>query len=229
MMVDAIILAGGMGTRLRQIVPDLPKPMAPVNGMPFLFYLLQWLGKYDVRNVIISAGYRSEEITAYFGNSFGNIELDYAIEEKALGTGGAVMYALSKASGNNILIVNGDTWFPVDLTGLSTFHAGTGSKFTIALKKMENFSRYGTVECRGDIIVRFNEKRFCPSGLINGGIYMAGIKFLEDQHMPEVFSLEKDLLEKKAGTGELMCRVFDDPFIDIGIPEDYLRARDLLK
>ncbi|HOO99823.1 MAG TPA: nucleotidyltransferase family protein [Bacteroidales bacterium] len=227
--MDAIILAGGMGTRLRQIVPDLPKPMAPVNGRPFLSYLLGWLGRYAVRKVIISAGYRSEVITGYFGNSFGDIGLDYAIEEKALGTGGAVMFALSKASGTDVLIINGDTWFPVDLDRLSTFQAETGSMFTLALKKMENFSRYGTVERREDTIVRFNEKKFCESGLINGGIYLVNRKYLLDQHLPEVFSLENDFLEKKAKTGEIKGRIFDEPFIDIGVPEDYLRARDIIR
>ncbi|MBN1108924.1 MAG: nucleotidyltransferase family protein [Bacteroidales bacterium] len=227
-MNEAIILAGGMGTRLSKMVPDLPKPMAPVNGRPFLFFLLEWLRESRYEKVIISAGYRPEDITGYFGNAYGEMDLEYAIEENPLGTGGAVLYSLQRVSSDNVLIVNGDTWFPVSLDRLSAFHERSGSSFTIALKKMKSFSRYGSVECSGDMILKFHEKKFCESGLINGGIYMADRKYLLDQDLPKVFSLEKDFLEKREGTGDIRCMIFDEPFIDIGIPEDYLRARDII-
>lgn len=228
-MKEAIILAGGMGTRLHEVVPDLPKPMAPVSGKPFLNYLLIWLKKYNFDKLVISAGYKSDTIINYFGNSFEDIQIEYAVENKPLGTGGAVRFALKKTSAKEILIVNGDTWFPVDIDKFYSVHLKSKSQFSIALKEMKNFSRYGSVECRDNTILKFNEKKFCSEGLINGGIYLMSGHLLESGIYPEVFSLEKDLLEKVAGSGILKCQVFDDPFIDIGIPEDYRKAETLLK
>lgn len=227
--MEAIILAGGMGTRLREVVEDVPKPMAPVNGKPFLFYLFKWLKKYPINKIIISAGYKSESIMRYFGGSFMNIPICYAIEEKPLGTGGAVMFALQETSDDNILIINGDTYFPVDLDRFYQSHCENRYRLTIALKRMKDFSRYGSVECRGDTIIRFNEKKICSEGFINGGIYIASREFLESRHIPDSFSFEEEILEKEAGSSLLKCMIFNDLFIDIGIPEDYLRAASVLK
>ncbi len=198
-MKEAIILAGGMGTRLQKVVSDVPKPMAPVSGKPFLYYVLKWLEKYNIEKVIVSAGYKADIIIKYFGDSFEGISLVYAVEEKPLGTGGAVRFALGHISGNETLILNGDTWFPIDLDRFFSFHEETGSSFSIALKRMKNFSRYGSVECEGNTIIRFNEKKMCRDGFINGGIYVADRQFIESRQLPEVFSLEKDLLEKEVG------------------------------
>jgi len=228
-MKEAIILAGGMGTRLREVVPDLPKPMAQVGGKPFLNYQLLWLKKYNFDKLIISAGYKSDTIIKYFGNEFENIQIEYAIEQKPLGTGGAIRFALQKTRAKDILIVNGDTWFPVDINKFYSVHLQNKSQFSVALKKMKNFSRYGSVECRDNTILKFNEKKFCSEGLINGGIYLISGNLLESGNFPEVFSLEKDLLEKEAGSGTLKCQVFDVPFIDIGIPEDYRKAQTQIK
>jgi D-glycero-alpha-D-manno-heptose 1-phosphate guanylyltransferase len=228
-MKEAIILAGGMGTRLREVIPDLPKPMAPVSGKPFIYYLLLWLKKYSIDKLIISAGYKSDTIIKYFGNAFEGIQIEYAAEKKPLGTGGAVKFALKKTIAKEILIVNGDTWFPVDIDKFYSVHLKSKSQFSVALKEMKNFSRYGSVECRDNTIIKFHEKKFCIEGLINGGIYLMSRHLLESGNYPEVFSLEKDLLEKEAGSGMLNCQVFDDPFIDIGIPEDYRKAQTLFK
>jgi D-glycero-alpha-D-manno-heptose 1-phosphate guanylyltransferase len=228
-MKEAIILAGGMGTRLREVVPDLPKPMAPVSDKPFLYYLLLWLRKYNFDKLIISAGYKSDTIVNYFGYTFEGIQIEYAVETKPLGTGGAVRFALKKTTAKDILIVNGDTWFPVDIDKFYSAHLKSKSQFSVALKEMKNFSRYGSVECRDNMIHKFNEKKFCSEGLVNGGIYLISRHLLESGNFPDVFSLEKDLLEKEAGSGMLKCQVFNAPFIDIGIPEDYLKAQTLLK
>jgi len=227
--MEAIILAGGMGTRLQEVVSDLPKPMAPVNGKPFLHHVFLWLEEYKIEKVTISAGYKSEAIVSYFGDSFNRISVGYAIEDKPLGTGGAVKYALQNTSANEVLIINGDTYFPINLHKFCSFHSENRNAFSIALKRMKDFSRYGSVICEGSTIIKFNEKRFCRDGLINGGIYIAERRFIDSALLPEVFSLEKDLLEKEAGSGRLKCQVYDDPFVDIGIPEDYLRVQSLLK
>lgn len=218
-----------MGTRLREVIDDIPKPMAPVRGKPFLHYILSWIRSYRVDKVILSVGYKSEYITDFFGNSFGSVAIEYVIEEEPLGTGGALKYALQRSGDENILVMNGDTWFPIDIAAFYTFHIKEGNRFTIALKNMEDFSRYGTVDCKGETVVRFNEKKYRASGLINGGIYLINRSFLESSDLPAVFSLEKDILEREAGSGILKCKVFDAPFLDIGIPEDYRKAEDILQ
>lgn len=225
---ECIILAGGLGTRLRGVVRDLPKPMAPIDGKPFLFYLMKWLVKYKPDKIVISAGYKSQSIIDYFGDSFSGTPLIYAIEEKPLGTGGAVKYAIGKTTGSDILVINGDTYFPVDIEKLWNLHTSKNYIFTIALKKMKNFSRYGTVKLKGETIASFNEKKYCSEGLINGGIYLINRSFIESLEMPEIFSLEKDVLMKKVSEGMFKGLEFDDTFIDIGIPEDYSRAKLLL-
>jgi len=227
--MEAIILAGGMGTRLRSTISDLPKPMAPVNGKPFLFHLLTWLKEYPVEKIIMSTGYMSESIIEYFGYSFSEIQLEYAVEQAPLGTGGAIKFALQKCRSANILVVNGDTYFPVNLNNFAKFHEDGENLISLALKPMKSFSRYGNVECKGDTIIRFNEKTFCSEGLINGGIYLVNKEYFDSLDLPEVFSMESEVFEKQAASSVLKCMIFDDPFIDIGIPEDYKKAGIFLK
>jgi|PlaIllAssembly_1097288.scaffolds.fasta_scaffold127518_2 D-glycero-alpha-D-manno-heptose 1-phosphate guanylyltransferase len=226
--MEAVILAGGMGTRLRSVIKDIPKPMAPVNGKPFLFFVLQWVHRYPVEKIILSLGFRAGTVRDYFGDSFSGIPVEYVIEDQPLGTGGAVKYATRFTEGDHFLVINGDTFFPIDLKKFYDFHIENSNLVSIALKRMKDFDRYGTVECHEDTIVRFREKGFCSEGLINGGIYLINKNYFESKELPEVFSIEKDLMEKEAGSGILKAQIFDDIFIDIGIPEDYQRASELL-
>ena len=226
--MEAVILAGGMGTRLRSVIKDVPKPMAPVNGKPFLFFVLQWISGYSVEKIILSLGFKPGTVRNYFGDSFSGIPVEYVVEDQPLGTGGAVKYAARLTEGDDFVVINGDTFFPIDLKKFYDFHVEKSSLFSIALKRMKESDRYGTVECHEDTILRFREKEFCSEGLINGGIYLINRKYLESKKLPEVFSIEKDLMEKEAGTGILKAQIFDDIFIDIGIPEDYKRAPELL-
>jgi D-glycero-alpha-D-manno-heptose 1-phosphate guanylyltransferase len=227
-MIEAVILAGGMGTRLHEVVPDLPKPMAPVNGKPFLWYLLKWLTEYPVSKIILSTGYKHESIISYFGNSFEGIPVKYTIEKEPLGTGGGLVFAAGKASGSDFIVINGDTYFPIDLNRLCSFHTGHSAFITVALKKMKDFSRYGTIEYTDGKILQFHEKKFCHDGFINGGIYVMNRNMLMSRHLPEIFSLEKDVLEKSSGTSDLFGMAFNEPFLDIGIPEEYRRAGSIL-
>jgi D-glycero-alpha-D-manno-heptose 1-phosphate guanylyltransferase len=227
--LEVIILAGGLGTRLRPTIGEMPKPMAPVDGKPFLFYQLSWLEKCGVSKIILSVGYKWEQINDYFGPEFNNIPLKYVVEKEPLGTGGAIQYALQKTEGNQVLIVNGDTWFPVDVDRLVAEHEMETSQITIALKKMTNFSRYGTVELEGKTIVGFHEKKEMSVGLINGGVYLINRGFIENSTHAEKFSFETDILEKKVNTGVICGAVFGEPFIDIGVPEDYRIAGEVIK
>jgi D-glycero-alpha-D-manno-heptose 1-phosphate guanylyltransferase len=226
--MEAVILAGGMGTRLRNAVPDLPKPMAPVDGKPFLGYLLEWLTEYPVSKIILSIGYKPEAITGYFGNSFLGIPVEYVIEEEPLGTGGGIMRACRDVSESDFLVINGDTFFPIDLMKLYSFHTWHGCFITVALKKMKDFSRYGSVEYNDGKILQFHEKKLCHDGFINGGIYAINRRIMMSQHLPKVFSFEKEILEKSAGSGDLRGMIFDEPFLDIGMPEEYRRASDIM-
>lgn len=228
LMMEVIILAGGLGTRLRDVIRDIPKPMAPVAGRPFLYYILDWIRRYPVHKVIISAGYRAEAIKDHFGSRVFEIPLEYVIEEKPLGTGGAVKYAFQKTNGKDVIVLNGDTWFPLDLCRLTGFHSSEDSLLTLALKRMFDSDRYGTVSLEGNTVLKFNEKNHCEEGLINGGIYVINRKFVESWQMPELFSLEKDILERNAGKSFMKGMIFDAPFLDIGIPEDYEKAEDIL-
>jgi D-glycero-alpha-D-manno-heptose 1-phosphate guanylyltransferase len=227
--MEAVVLAGGFGTRLRSLINGLPKPMAPVRNKPFLEYILDWLSEYNIRRIVISVGYKPESIISYFGHDFHGIPIEYAMEEKPLGTGGGIMNSITHVQENNIVVLNGDTYFPVDLDALISSHKRFMGKVTIALKKMTQAGRYGTVIMNEDDgIVQFHEKSLREIGLINGGIYVIRKSFLKEMDLPESFSFEKDILEKYADGTSLKGVVFEDPFIDIGIPEDYIKAGEVL-
>lgn len=225
MIKEAIILAGGLGTRLRTVVADVPKCMAPVKGVPFISYIITALQKQGVTRFIFSLGYKSEVVIDYLDAHFDLLEKAYVIEEEPLGTGGAIKEACNYAECENVLIFNGDTFFDIDLEKLSAFHLQNNAACSLALKPMTHFSRYGAVDVDGNNnVTAFHEKQFCESGLINGGIYALEVKAILEAPLPDKFSFEKDFLEKNAGTGKLSAMAFDNYFIDIGIPEDYERA-----
>lgn len=222
-MTDVIILAGGMGTRLKSIIKDIPKPMADVNGRPFLAFQLDYLAKEGVKHIILSVGYRYEVIVNYFGNSFAGMKLDYIIDPEPLGTGGAVIRSLKSVTTENVFIINGDTFFPAPLEELMQFHNENNSSFSIALRAVKNSSRFGLVQlCKNGVISGFSEKTNGSSGLINAGLYIANVSFLNQFMFPEKFSLEKDFMECYYQTYPFWGKSFDVFFIDIGIPEDYL-------
>jgi D-glycero-alpha-D-manno-heptose 1-phosphate guanylyltransferase len=225
----AIILAGGLGTRLRSVVNDLPKPMAPVNGKPFLHYIFLYLQQQRIKQVILSVGYKHELVQDFFGLEYCGIKIKYSIEEEALGTGGAIKKACSMCKGP-VFILNGDTFFDIDLEALVEHYYYTVSEITLALKPMRDFDRYGSVEMDEESrIVTFNEKKFLEAGLINGGVYLMNAKGLISEVEAEKFSLEKDVLEKLVREFYFTGIEFDKYFIDIGIPEDYTKAQEDFK
>ena len=226
-MVEGIILAGGLGTRLREAVPDLPKCMAPVAGRPFLFYVINALRLQGVERFIFSLGYKHEVIEAYLADQFSHLQYECVIETEPLGTGGAIQLACQKATGKNVLVTNGDTLFHIEVAALLSLHDENDADCTLALKPMENFDRYGVVEIDAvNTITSFREKQFYPKGLINGGIYILNKERLTAQRLPEKFSFEKDFLEKQVSTGKLKGLPQDGYFIDIGIPEDFTKAQN---
>jgi D-glycero-alpha-D-manno-heptose 1-phosphate guanylyltransferase len=227
---EAIILAGGFGTRLRDALPDLPKSMAPVNGRPFLFYIINYLRIQGIEKFIFSLGYKHEVIEAYLNANFPTLDFKCVIEKEPLGTGGAILACCYKASEQTVLVVNGDTLFKVDLRTAANHHSKHNSDFTLVLKPMENFERYGVVELNEDDSIKsFQEKKFYKHGLINGGCYILNTEQFLAEELPSKFSFEKDYLEKYFDTRKIYGAVQNEYFIDIGIPEDFIRAQHELK
>jgi D-glycero-alpha-D-manno-heptose 1-phosphate guanylyltransferase len=224
MIREAVILAGGFGTRLRSVVNDIPKPMAPVRNMPFLSYVLEELRRSSFSKAVIAVGYKHEVIKSYFGNSYSGIELVYSVEKEPLGTGGAIALAVKNIDSENFFIINGDTYFSVDFDRMEKLFVSEKPDILVALKEMSSFDRYGNVSIQGNKVISFNEKQFCKKGFINGGIYLVNRKWFIDKSSSKVFSLEKEILEKAAGKERISAYVSDGYFIDIGIPEDYERA-----
>lgn len=223
---EAIILAGGLGTRLRSVVSDLPKCMAPVAGKPFLHYVIEQLTRQGIDKFIFAVGYKSGAIEAWLNANLSTISYQLSTETEPLGTGGAIKLACEKATEKNIVIINGDTFFNVNIAELSAHHTKHNADCTLALKPMKNFDRYGVVELNDDTsIISFKEKKFYENGFINGGIYILNIARFSNEPLPDKFSFEKDYLEKFYSKRKFYGLTQHQYFIDIGIPEDYKRAQ----
>lgn len=229
--MEAIVLAGGLGTRLRAAVPDLPKPMAPVNGRPFLEHQLEYWAGQGVTRFILSVGYRHESISGHIGGAFRGIPVAYAVESRPLGTGGGLLLAAgSLASPGPFLVLNGDTYFEVALAVLREFHAARRADATLALFRSPQQGRYTGLRIgnAGEVLaLNAGEK----GGLANGGVYLMERGLLEGGPWPPAapVSLEEDILPFALQSGK---RVFGlecpGRFLDIGVPEDYARAGAVL-
>lgn len=234
---EAIILAGGFGTRLKEVVTDLPKPMAPINEVPFLNYLLNYLTHFGIKHIVISTGHLSEKITDYYNSlgkkpEWGGAKLSFSHESSPLGTGGAIRLALEKCKQKQVLVLNGDSFFDFDIKQFSYLHKVYHSNFSLALRTIDNAARYGTVECSNqNQIETFKEKSGLETeGLINAGIYIIKKEpFLSKTESNKNFSIEKDFFEKQLTEEKIYGFKFDGYFIDIGIPEDYSKAQNDFK
>lgn len=230
MAKEAIILAGGLGTRLREAVPDLPKCMAPVAGKPFLSYVIDHLRMQGIERFIFSLGYKWGVIEEYLQKEYSTLDYTSVIEGEPLGTGGAIHLALQKSSTENIVLANGDTLFKINLDEVAKLHKAQNAECTLTLKPMHHFDRYGVVEINdAGKILSFKEKQFYQEGFINGGIYLLNKKKFLSHSFSEKFSFEKDYLEKYDKEGNFFGSCQEGYFIDIGIPEDYNKAQIDLK
>lgn len=222
---EVIILAGGLGTRLRSAVPDLPKCMAPVNDKPFLYYVIRYFQQQGVERFIFSLGYKHEIIEEFLQTtSIKNYTT--VIEAEPLGTGGAILKAMHQADAENVFVTNGDTLFKADVNALYELHNKKNSHCTLALKPMQNFNRYGVVMLNDNSSIKsFEEKKLYEYGLINGGLYCINKHHFLQHHLPEKFSFEKDYLEAFQQEHHFFGYISNEYFIDIGIPEDFLKAQ----
>ena len=224
---EAIVLAGGLGTRLSSKVPDLPKAMAPIRGRPFLEYQLKYLANQGIMKAILAVGHKHEVILDHFGHSYSSLNIKYSVEDEPLGTGGAVKKALRHIKGANSFVINGDTMFEADLAAMTETHLDSRADVTIGVKDMRQFDRYGTLRFDDDFrILHFEEKTWKDSGYINAGIYLLKTDVISRFDFPARFSLEKDLFEKELNTLHILASPDNGYFIDIGIPTDFERAQD---
>lgn len=223
--MEAIILAGGRGTRLQSAVNNIPKPLAPIGGRPFLLLLLDFLAAQGFRRILLSVGYCAEVIMSSVGHNYRTMELRYVVEEAPLGTGGALRKALEQVSSSSVFALNGDTFFALDYRAMLLQGRETGAKLTIALRHVADAARYGRVETERHRITTFREKGESCEGWINGGAYLLDKDLFSGYEMPEAFSLEADFIQRYSEKLAPYAFLSDAYFIDIGIPEDYRRAQ----
>lgn len=229
MVTEAVILAGGLGTRLRGALPDLPKAMAPIAGRPFLAYLLEFLQASGIRRVILAVGYRSEAIRNFFGSNYAGLELAYSVEEEPLGTGGALQQSLRQVQGEFAFVLNGDTFLKIEYCDFAAvLNDQPRPQLAVALLRVPDTSRYGAVVVSGGRIRGFTARGTAGSGLINAGCYLAARDIFERHPMPPKFSWESDFLEAQLAVLQPVAFECDAPFIDIGIPDALAQAQTLV-
>ncbi len=225
--MQCIVLAGGQGSRLRGTINDaLPKCLAPVGGKPFLHWLFRYMEVQGCTYCALSLGYKSEAVLQWLEDSPPPFVVDCVIEETPLGTGGGLAAAIQVATAEDVVVLNGDTLFDIELGDLLSQHQISGAETMLALKPVENVDRYGLVALSGEsIITGFQEKMPGAKGLLNGGVYIVNREEFLSRNLPDAFSFEKDYLEAFLLEGTFKGNVQEGYFIDIGVPADYERAQ----
>jgi D-glycero-alpha-D-manno-heptose 1-phosphate guanylyltransferase len=226
--MEAIVLAGGFGTRLRGVANGIPKPMAPVHGRPFLCFVLDRLADGGFTTVVLATGYRHEALRAYFGERYRRLAVVYSVEAEPLGTGGAIRLAWDRIGPGAIFVLNGDTYLEVDYAAMQASHMRAAARLTLAVCRVPDAGRYGALELADDRVQGFSEKGRSGPGWINAGTYLLSASVRSMLPSARAFSFEHDFLERDVAL--LQSRVFrsEGPFIDIGTPEDYARAERVL-
>jgi D-glycero-alpha-D-manno-heptose 1-phosphate guanylyltransferase len=222
--MEAIVLAGGFGTRLKEVLPNLPKPMAPVAGRPFLEILLSMLARKGFRRVVLSLGFMSEKITLHFGNNYLGMELIYEIESQPLGTGGAIRAALEHCVTDHAFIFNGDTYLDLEVGALEHFWLKNQNP-VIVVRNVPDTNRFGRVDISDGRVTAFLEKGESGPGLINAGCYVLPKHGLDDFPQGQAFSIEADFFIKNLLHIRFDGFITDGRFIDIGVPVDYSLAQ----
>jgi NDP-sugar pyrophosphorylase family protein len=228
MISQAAILCGGLGTRLGALTADTPKPLLVVAGQPFLDILLGEFGRQDVRHILLLAGFAGEQVRSYAEitpqRTRFDLRIEVVIEPEPAGTGGAIRRVGDRLA-EAFFLLNGDSWFDIELADLA---AGLSTRpdlsAAIALRRLEDASRYGAVALDGEMVARFAERPDGPGpGLVSGGVYAMRRQVVEQ--VATTCSLERDVFPVLASAGSLAGRAYDSYFIDIGIPEDFRRAQ----
>jgi D-glycero-alpha-D-manno-heptose 1-phosphate guanylyltransferase len=225
--MEGIVLAGGFGTRLREVVPDLPKPMAPIAGRPFLEILLSTLARKGFTRVVLSLGFMAEKIIVHFGESYAGMHLVYEVESRPLGTGGAIRAALTRCESDHVFIFNGDTYLDLEVDELESLWQARRHP-VIVVREVSDTARFGRVEMSDGRINAFLEKGMSGAGLINAGCYVLPKGALDDFALRQPFSLETEFFFKYLQRIRFDGFVTHGQFIDIGVPDDYVLAQTAL-
>lgn len=225
--MEAIVLAGGLGTRLRQVVTDVPKPMAPVAGRPFLEILLGSLAQKGFSRAVLSLGFMAEKISDHFGARFKGLNLSYVVEDSPLGTGGAIRFATTVCDQEHVFVFNGDTYLDLEVEPLEQ-QWQAGRHPIVVGRQVPDTTRYGRLVVDGSRITRFAEKGIAGPGRINAGCYVLATDALAHFPLNQPFSIETDYLVPEVRHATVEIFETKGAFIDIGIPEDYARAQTLL-
>ena len=224
---EAIVLVGGLGTRLRPVVGELPKPLAPVGGRPFLAWVLDRLAGARVRRVVLAAGYRADMLHEAVGDAWRGMDVAYSVEDAPLGTGGAIAKACAMVGGDGVHVLNGDTWLDYDLGAIEATTRAAGRGLGLALVRVDDAGRYGAVSIDAGRVTGFTEKGVAGPGWINGGGY-----FLTREAMHALppagaaYSFEDAVLAPSARAGHVAAFCGTEAFIDIGVPVDYRIAQE---
>ena len=222
--MEAIVLAGGRGTRLKAAVPELPKPMAPIGNRPFLEILLEFLARQHFTRIVLSLGYKAQYVVDHFGDRFRDMDIIYEIEQDALGTGGALRRALARCASDPVFVFNGDTYLELDVDVVMAQWREDRLPIVVA-RQVPDTARYGRLDTTGNRIVGFIEKGMAGPGLINAGCYVFPREISVEFPPEQAFSLEQDMLVKSVSRLSYQVFISTGRFIDIGIPEDYARAQ----
>jgi len=223
--MEAIVLAGGLGTRLAARLSGIPKAMAPVGERPFLEILLEQLRRAGCARALLSVGYLHEVIEEHFGAEYSGMQLEYVVEETPLGTGGAIRRALEAANTEFVLALNGDTFLDADYGAMLRFHAAERAAFTVAVTHQPNIARYGGVVVRERRVVGFEEKGRSGPGWMNAGAYVLPQEMEWPAGLGEKFSFERDFVAREISWLGVAAFEVNGFFLDIGVPEDLDRAQ----
>lgn len=226
--ITPAILAGGLGTRLRDALPDRPKVLAPVAGRPFVTHLLDQLILAGFREAVLLTGHMHDEVREELGEAYGPLRLSYSRERQPLGTGGAVRAALATIGTSSLLVVNGDSYLDLDFAALVRFHGCRASSVSVALAHVADASRYGSARLgMNGQVVAFQEKAASGgAGWVNAGAYVFRRNVIESIPTDRPVSLERDVLPCWVSRGQVFGLRTEGRFIDIGTPESLARAAD---
>jgi D-glycero-alpha-D-manno-heptose 1-phosphate guanylyltransferase len=222
---EAIVLAGGFGTRLRAVVSDVPKPLAPVAGRPFLYWLLEGLARQGITRAILATGYMGDMVRERLGESHAGVVLCHVREEAPLGTGGALWAALAHVEGPRCVVLNGDTWLGAPLAPLA--EEAPEADLVLAVRPVPDRTRFGSVVVQGNRILGLEEKGRSGPGLVNAGVYVVRRDLPARRPMPAAFGLEAEVMAQPAGL-DLRAHRTEAAFLDIGTPEDFAAAQSLI-
>ncbi|MDH4235672.1 MAG: nucleotidyltransferase family protein [Nitrospira sp.] len=226
--MQAIILAGGLGQRLKDRVPGVPKPLAPIRARPFLEHLLDYLILQGIHEVTLAIGYKGDAIKEHFGDRYRVLTIRYSSEQVPIGTGGAIRQAFGTTAFDSVFVMNGDTFVQADFRRMETEHRMAGSSMTMAIKHVDDTSRYGTVNVKSGLVCSFESSARGSAGYINAGLYLVSRTLFDGCELPDTFSFERDFLMPRVSRLRPHAFAVEGYFIDIGVPDDYERAQQEL-